>query len=57
MIVGGVHGTIFPEEPLEMGADAVVKGNADLIWKDILEDAHLGRLKRKFMTAAACPAN
>ncbi len=46
VIVGGVHGTIFPEEPLEMGADAVVKGNADLIWKDILEDAHLGRLKR-----------
>ncbi|MEP6571016.1 MAG: radical SAM protein [Acidobacteriota bacterium] len=48
VIVGGVHGTIFPEEPLEMGADAVVKGNADLIWKDILEDAHLGRLKRVY---------
>jgi radical SAM superfamily enzyme YgiQ (UPF0313 family) len=48
VIVGGVHATIFPEEPLEMGADAVVKGNADLIWKDILEDAHLGRLKRVY---------
>lgn len=48
VIVGGVHGTIFPEEPLEMGADAVVKGNADLIWKDILEDAHLGRLKKVY---------
>lgn len=48
VIVGGVHPTIFPEEPLEMGADAVVKGNADLIWKDILEDAHLGRLKRVY---------
>jgi radical SAM superfamily enzyme YgiQ (UPF0313 family) len=46
VIVGGVHATIFPEEPLEMGADAVVKGGADLIWKDVLEDAHLGRLKR-----------
>jgi len=48
VIVGGVHGTIFPEEPLEMGADAVVKGNADLIWKDILADAHLGRLKKVY---------
>ncbi len=48
VIVGGIHGTIFPEEPLEMGADAVVKGNADLIWKDILEDAHLGRLKKVY---------
>jgi radical SAM superfamily enzyme YgiQ (UPF0313 family) len=48
VIVGGVHGTIFPEEPLEMGADAVVKGNADLIWKDILEDAHLGKLQRVY---------
>jgi radical SAM superfamily enzyme YgiQ (UPF0313 family) len=48
VIVGGVHPTIFPDEPLEMGADAVVKGNADLIWKDILEDAHLGRLKKVY---------
>jgi radical SAM superfamily enzyme YgiQ (UPF0313 family) len=48
VIVGGVHATIFPEEPLEMGADAVVKGNADLIWKDMLEDAHLGRLKKVY---------
>jgi radical SAM superfamily enzyme YgiQ (UPF0313 family) len=56
VIVGGVHPTIFPDEPLEMGADAVVKGNADIIWKEILEDAHLGRLK-KFMTAAACRVN
>lgn len=48
VIVGGIHGTIFPEEPLEMGADAVVKGNADIIWKDILEDAHLGRLQRVY---------
>ncbi|MDQ1637604.1 MAG: hypothetical protein QOF62_943 [Pyrinomonadaceae bacterium] len=48
VIVGGVHATIFPEEPLEMGADAVVKGNADLIWKDMLEDAHLDRLKKVY---------
>jgi radical SAM superfamily enzyme YgiQ (UPF0313 family) len=46
VIVGGIHPTIFPEEPLEMGADAVVKGNADLIWSKVLEDALVGRLER-----------
>ena len=48
VIVGGVHATIFPEEPLEMGADAVVTGNADLIWGQILEDAFLGKLQRVY---------
>src|SRR6266542_3910687 len=48
VIVGGIHPTIFPDEPLEMGADAVVKGNADIIWSKILEDAHLGRLQRVY---------
>jgi len=48
VIVGGIHATIFPEEPLEMGADAVVKGNGDVIWARVLEDAHLGRLQRVY---------
>ncbi len=48
VIVGGIHPTIFPDEPLEMGADAVVKGNADIIWRKILEDAHLGKLQRVY---------
>ena len=48
VIVGGIHPTIFPEEPLEMGADAVVKGGGDLIWGKIVEDALLGRLQRVY---------
>src|SRR5947207_1584322 len=48
VIVGGIHPTIFPEEPLEMGADAVVKGGGDLIWSKIIEDALLGRLQRVY---------
>ncbi len=48
VIVGGIHATILPEEPLEMGADAVVKGNADIIWSKVLEDAHLGKLQRVY---------
>jgi radical SAM superfamily enzyme YgiQ (UPF0313 family) len=46
VIVGGIHPTIFPEEPLEMGADAVVKGGGDQIWGKIVEDALRGRLQR-----------
>ena len=48
VIVGGIHPTIFPEEALEMGADAVVKGGGDLIWSKIIQDALLGRLQRVY---------
>jgi radical SAM superfamily enzyme YgiQ (UPF0313 family) len=48
VIVGGIHPTIFPEEPLEMGADAVVKGGGDLIWRTIIEDELNGRLQRVY---------
>ena len=48
VIAGGIHPTLFPEEPLEMGADAVVKGGADLIWSQVVEDALRGRLQRVY---------
>lgn len=31
VIMGGIHPAIFPDEPLEMGADAVVTSNGDVI--------------------------
>jgi len=48
VIVGGIHATIFPQEPLDVGADAVVTGNGDLIWAKVLEDAVSGRLQRVY---------
>ncbi|HBB97935.1 MAG TPA: radical SAM protein [Blastocatellia bacterium] len=48
VIVGGIHPTIFPDEPLAMGADAVVKGGGDLIWSNIIKDALDGRLQRVY---------
>src|SRR5205814_7110277 len=48
VIAGGIHPTLFPEEPLEMGADAVVQGGADLIWSKVVEDALRGRLQRVY---------
>ena len=49
VIVGGIHATIFPEEPLEMGADAVVTGNGDLVWGRAVEDALDGHLQRHYV--------
>jgi radical SAM superfamily enzyme YgiQ (UPF0313 family) len=38
---------LFPEEPFERGhADAVVKGDGDVAWGQVLRDLELGRAKR-----------
>lgn len=39
VIMGGIHPTIFPDEPLEMGADSVVTGNGDVVWSRVVRDA------------------
>ncbi len=48
VIMGGIHPTIFPDEPLEMGADAVVTGNGDVVWRQAIKDALERRLKRRY---------
>jgi radical SAM superfamily enzyme YgiQ (UPF0313 family) len=48
-IMGGIHSTIFPDEPLEMGADAVVTGNGDAIWSQVVKDALNGTLQRRYV--------
>jgi radical SAM superfamily enzyme YgiQ (UPF0313 family) len=48
VIMGGVHPTIFPEEPLEIGADSVVTGNGDLVWSRVVGDALDRRLRRRY---------
>jgi len=49
VITGGIHTTIFPNEPLEMGADAVVTGCGDVIWRQVVEDALSGNLKKQYV--------
>ena len=40
VIFGGIHATLFPNEPLELGgAHAVVKGDGDVIWATAVADA------------------
>jgi radical SAM superfamily enzyme YgiQ (UPF0313 family) len=39
VVFGGIHSTLYPEEPLERGgAHAVVKGDGDIIWAQVLRD-------------------
>src|SRR5258708_29657613 len=38
VIMGGIHTTIFPDEPLRMGADAVVTGGGEGILRTGIKD-------------------
>lgn len=43
VVLGGIHVTALPEEGLAH-ADAIVSGEAEWIWQDVLADAKKGRL-------------
>ncbi|HWG19350.1 MAG TPA: radical SAM protein [Terracidiphilus sp.] len=49
VVYGGIHATLFPEEPFERGAaDVVVKGDGDLVWGHVLRDLEKGCAKRVY---------
>src|SRR5262245_61433746 len=49
VIYGGIHATLYPEEPHEIGgAHAVSKGDGDRVWGRVLEDAVSGTLQRHY---------
>jgi radical SAM superfamily enzyme YgiQ (UPF0313 family) len=46
VVFGGIHATLYPEEAQTLGgAHAVVKGDGDIIWPVVLDDAARGELK------------
>ena len=47
VVMGGVHPSLLPQECLEH-ADAVVAGEAEYVWKELLEDALRGELKEVY---------
>ncbi len=49
VIMGGIHATIFPDEPLQMGADAVVTGNGEVVWSRAIRDALENNLQRQYI--------
>jgi radical SAM superfamily enzyme YgiQ (UPF0313 family) len=48
VVMGGIHTTIFPDEPLRMGADAVVTGSGETVWRTVVQDALENRLQRRY---------
>lgn len=47
VVLGGVHPTILPEEAMQY-ADAVVVGEAESVWEQVLEDCQNGGMKTKY---------
>jgi radical SAM superfamily enzyme YgiQ (UPF0313 family) len=46
VIFGGIHATLYPDEAQTLGgAHAVVKGDGDVVWPSVLDDAAHGTLK------------
>jgi hypothetical protein len=46
VIFGGIHATLYPDEALTLGgAHAVVKGDGDVAWPSVLDDAAGGTLE------------
>lgn len=44
VVLGGIHPTVLPEEAI-LHADAVVIGEAESVWGEVLSDAGAGRLQ------------
>ena len=54
VILGGFHPTLLPEEALQH-ADAIVTGDAESVWQNLLNDAEAGMLKRRYDAAPSQP--
>jgi len=49
IVYGGIHATLFPEEVLEHGqAHAVVRGDGDLVWGQVIDDYAAGKLQSRY---------
>ncbi|MDI9497507.1 MAG: radical SAM protein [Bacillota bacterium] len=51
VVMGGMHVTLLPEEALDY-ADAIITGDAETVWAEMLADLAAGRLKRRYDAAA-----
>lgn len=47
VVMGGIHATMYRDEALER-VDSVVTGEAESLWRQVLEDTRQGRLKRLY---------
>lgn len=54
VVLGGFQPTLVPDECLQH-ADAIVTGDAETIWPQVVEDARVGSLKRTYAGATDYP--
>lgn len=50
VVFGGFHPTLMPEDAMRF-ADSIVVGEAENVWKTVIEDARKGELKRMYQSA------
>ena len=49
VVFGGIHATLYPDEADELGgAHAVVRGDGDVVWPIVLDDALRGTLQPRY---------
>src|SRR5450631_2753577 len=49
VVFGGIHSTLYSEEPFEYGgAHAVVKGDGDIVWNKVIRDCVAGTPERVY---------
>lgn len=53
VVMGGVHVSAVPDEALEH-CDAVVIGEAEMVWAGLLEDFKAGEMKKKYKSERLC---
>ena len=54
VVIGGMHVGLAPDEA-SLHADAIVTGDAEQVWPDILADASRGRLKPRYECSIGIP--
>lgn len=52
VVMGGYHATLLPEE-VRLHADAIITGNAEGVWGQLLADFRQGRLKARYQGGIA----
>ena len=48
VVLGGLHASVIPEEA-EAHADAIVVGEGEIVWRDVLSDLAAGKLKTRYL--------
>jgi radical SAM superfamily enzyme YgiQ (UPF0313 family) len=49
VVFGGVQATLYPDEAFERGgAHAVVRGDGDVMWEEVLRDCKRGQLRKRY---------